>query len=52
MNKERVNTIRDLLYAEKTQAADERDLFLVRQLGTMLQNLEGLVRRDEQKQSS
>ena len=49
MNRERVNEIKSLLVSEKMQAANDRDLFLVRQLGTIVQNLEALLRRDDQK---
>lgn len=51
MNRERVDSICKLLVSEKALAADERDLFLVRQLGTMLQTLSTLIKRDESKET-
>lgn len=49
MNQDRIRNICTLLAEEKAQAAADRDLFLVRQLGTLAQNLELLIRRDKQK---
>lgn len=46
MNMERIENIVELLRAEKHEAAERRDLVLVRQLGTILQILGSLVKRE------